>query len=804
MSQPYNLSQLADNVNSSGVLQPSGGGTGTTSTTGSGAAVLATSPTLVTPALGTPSAVNLTNATNVPVNQATGTLAVGNGGTSSTTFTSNAVLLGNGGSAFQSVSPSTSGNILTSNGTTWLSSAPAPGMVYPSSGIANSTGSAWGTSYAVTGSGNVVLGTSPTISSPGITGGTINNTPIGGTTATTGAFTTATIATATITSGTVANAPVNGTDITNKTYVDAATAALNTHTAVQAATTVSGGNLTSTYSNGSSGVGATLTNSGTQAAFAVDGYTATAADRILVKNQTTQSQNGVYVVTTVGTVSTNWVLTRASDYDQSIPGEIAAGDYLFVQNGTINAGTGWVQTTPAPIVVGTTAIVFTQFSGTGTYTAGTGLALTGTQFSNTGVLSVTTSSGLSANTAATGAVSITNTSPMVYPGSGIPNSTSTAWGSSYTTSGTGTVLALNTSPSFTTPTLGVATATSINKVSFTTPATSSTLTVADGKTLTASNTITFTATDGSTLAIGGGGTLGTAAYTASTAYAPAAGSSSITTLGTIATGTWNATAIGPTYGGTNQTTYTTGDILYASAANTLSKLGIGSTGNVLTVSGGAPAWSAPTGGVTTFSAGTTGFTPSTATSGAIVLAGTLAIANGGTASTTAAGALTALGAYAATNPSGFITSSGSITGSSATFTSTTQNSQFNSIGVGTAGSGTAGEIRATNNITAYYSSDAKFKENIRPIENALDKIKVIGGKEFEWTDEYIDAHGGEDGYFIAKEDFGLVAQDVQKVFPKAVKTRPDGSLAVDYTKLGVLAFQGIVELLKRIEALEAK
>jgi len=130
--------------------------------------------------------------------------------------------------------------------------------------------------------------------------------------------------------------------------------------------------------------------------------------------------------------------------------------------------------------------------------------------------------------------------------------------------------------------------------------------------------------------------------------------------------------------------------------------------------------------------------------------------------------------------------------------------QVNSLGVGTPASGTAGEIRATNNITAFYSSDIKFKENIRPIENALDKIKLIGGKEFDWTDEYIDSHGGEDGYFVAKEDFGVVAQDVQKIFPKAVKTRPDGSLAVDYTKLGVLAFQGILELLERVEALEAK
>ena len=83
----------------------------------------------------------------------------------------------------------------------------------------------------------------------------------------------------------------------------------------------------------------------------------------------------------------------------------------------------------------------------------------------------------------------------------------TAWGTSYTTSGSGTVVALATSPSFTTPTLGVATATTVNKVTLTAPATGSTLTIADGKTLTASNTLTFTGTDASSVAFGTGGTV---------------------------------------------------------------------------------------------------------------------------------------------------------------------------------------------------------------------------------------------------------------------------------------------------------
>ena len=135
---------------------------------------------------------------------------------------------------------------------------------------------------------------------------------------------------------------------------------------------------------------------------------------------------------------------------------------------------------------------------------------------------------------------------------------------------------------------------------------------------------------------------------------------------------------------------------------------------------------------------------------------------------------------------------------------TTNNVQHNSLGIGTAGSGTAGEIRATNNITAYYSSDIKFKENVQDIPNALEKVNVIGGKLFDWTDEYIEQHGGEDGYFVQKADFGVIAQDVQSVFPIATRTRPDGSLAVDYEKLCALAFAAIKELKLEVEQLKNK
>jgi len=145
-----------------------------------------------------------------------------------------------------------------------------------------------------------------------------------------------------------------------------------------------------------------------------------------------------------------------------------------------------------------------------------------------------------------------------------------------------------------------------------------------------------------------------------------------------------------------------------------------------------------------------------------------------------------------------------IDGSAATFTSTTQNSQFNSLGVGTAASATAGEIRATNEVTAYYSSDETLKENIQTIHDALGKLKQLRGVMFDWKDSYIQKRGGEDGYFVRKHDTGVIAQEVEKVLPEVVAERLDGTKAVKYEKLAGLIIQSIVELSEQVEQIKDK
>jgi hypothetical protein len=191
-----------------------------------------------------------------------------------------------------------------------------------------------------------------------------------------------------LTSGTVTTAPSSSSDLVNKSYADSIASGVNFHAACNYATTAA--LASNTYNNGASGVGATLTAVAV-GTLTIDGYTFVVGDvnkRILVKNEVTGANNGIYTLTQAGTALLPYILTRATDYDTSGSGtnEIDQGDLVLVLAGTTNANTSWVQQTALPITVGTTALVFIQFAAVQTYTAGTGLTLTTNQFSitNTG------------------------------------------------------------------------------------------------------------------------------------------------------------------------------------------------------------------------------------------------------------------------------------------------------------------------------------------------------------------------------------------------------------------------------------
>lgn len=193
--------------------------------------------------------------------------------------------------------------------------------------------------------------------------------------------------------------PTNGTDAANKAYVDNVAQGVNAHDAVQVATTAT---LAATYTagttgaDGGTGVGATITFSSTGSTTldaGAGGVTLALNDRVLVKNGVTadagtaSKANGIYYVTTAGTTGVATVLTRALDADNSIAGDIMAGDLVYIVGGTTLAGTQWVQTatgtatTPTKgIKIGTDAITFAQFSGASSTTAGAGLVANGNVF----------------------------------------------------------------------------------------------------------------------------------------------------------------------------------------------------------------------------------------------------------------------------------------------------------------------------------------------------------------------------------------------------------------------------------------
>jgi len=431
----------------------------------------------------------------------------------------------------------------------------------------------------------------PSQSGLNITNSTINSTTIGLVTPSTGIFTN--IQT---TTGSISTTAVNPTDLVNKSYVDAVAQGLAFKQPAQVATL------------------ANITLSGLQT---IDGYTTLVGDRVLVKNQTTQANNGIYVAS-----ASTWV--RSSDANTYA--ELVSA-FLFIENGSAQSGSAWVCTIPQSGTLGTTPITFSQFSNSATYTAGTGLTLSSYQFSITPV-------GTSGTygSASSVPVFVTNASGQV-------------------TSVTNTSIAIsNTQVSG----LGTMSTQNANNVAITggsiigTPISGSTV---GGTTITASTQfsgpgtgLTGTATS---LNIGGNASTATTATTATTAN-----------TATTATNLGGGLA---------------GYLPYQTSANTTTFLSPSTNGYYLTLSSGLPSWTALPSNVSSFSAGTTGFTPSTATTGAVTLSGTLSITNGGTGNTTGQ-ATSVANALTFNNSGSGVVSGSTYNGSSATTVS------YNSIG----------------------------------------------------------------------------------------------------------------------------
>jgi len=463
------------------------------------------------------------------------------------------------------------------------------------------------TAFVATASGVLVGGTTPSFSTtPTLTGtnftaipnAALSNSAVTiGTTAISLGATSTTLAG--LTTVTLTQDPTLALQAATKQYVDTQTSAgIHFHQPVRVEAPA---NLNATYANGTAGVGATLTNAGTQAALVIDGITLSVADRVLISQQTTQTENGIYVVTSVGSGATNWVLTRSSDADTYVnasPAGLSQGSTVFVQQGTTNSGTTNTCNTVGTITFGVTNITFAEISSSQIYSAGTGLTLSGTQFSLTTPVATTLGgTGLTTFGAANRAIFSSGTTTLTA--GTLPHQ---AGGTGFTAYTDGQLLIGKTSDgSLAQGTLTAGTAISISNGSGSITVTNSapdqvvSLTAGGTTTITgAYPNFNITSADqfvGTVTSVGGTGTVSGITLTGTVTS-----TGSLTLGGTLSVDLASATVTGTLpvgNGGTGATTFSTGAVLVGNGTSAVSSVSPGTASNVLTSNGSAWVSQAP-------------------------------------------------------------------------------------------------------------------------------------------------------------------------------------------------------------------
>jgi hypothetical protein len=602
----------------------------------------------------------------------------------------------------------------------------------------------------------------------------------------------------TMTGNLVLNAdPTASLQAATKQYVDTiAAAGIHYHTPARVEAPA---NLPSTYDNGTSGVGATLTNSGTQVAIVIDGIALSSSDRVLVYQQTDPAHNGVYTVTTVGSVSTNWVLTRATDadsYGPSDPDALGQGDAFFISAGDTGAGETYVMTTVGTITFGTTGIVFTQISATAIYSAGAGLTLTGQEFSlNTPVASATalatgrtigmTGDVVWTSAAFDGSGNVTGTATIQPNSVALGTDTTGNYVATGAVSGTG----LSGSSSSEGGTFTVTSnATALN--------TASTIVARDGSGNFAAGTVTAALSGNSTTAtaLATGRTIG---MTGDVVWTSASfdGSGNVTGTATIQA---NSVALG---------TDTTGNYVAAGAVSGTGLSGSSSSeGGTFTVTSNATNANTASAivardGSGNFAAGTitAALTGNASTATTLQTARTIGgVSFNGAANINLPGVNT--GGNQDTSGTSAISTAATVTTSSAAsafkvpFANTTASTTGN-YGLLQDSTATFTYNPSTNVLEAgtfNTTSDISLKENICTFENAMDVVAGLRGVRFTWKKNGI-------------KTVGLIAQEVEKVLPELIGTNADTGLkSVSYANMVAVLIEAVKELKAEIEELKKR